>query len=134
MERKFWRYMMPAAILLGIQSCEKLDFRSMPPQPIITHQEIDTVIQQDASFSRTLLSFSPACSSQITTQAQHAGISNLATDASGDATYQYTPTSGFSGYDSVVITMTGAQNNGTNPNTDGKETIITTIRITVQGK
>jgi hypothetical protein len=134
MAQKLFRIVLPLLSLWIMQSCEKLNFRSMPPSPIIKHEVTDTVIQQDASFSKKIISFSPVCTSQITTQAMHADVSKLTTDAAGNATCEYTPAAGFSGKDSVVITMTGAQNNGKNPNTDGKETIITTINITVQGK
>lgn len=125
---------MALATLCVIPSCEKLDFRSPPPDPITKNNTVDASIKQDATYTYSVAAVSPLCTSQITTDAQHASTSKLTTDANGNATYSYSPAANYAGTEQVVVTMSGAQNNGSNPNTDGKETIITTFNITVEAK
>ena len=134
MAKAFSLFAAAALALVSMQSCEKLDFRGGPPTPVNKTSTETATLKQNASYSLKIAPVSDVNTTAITTDAAHASVSTLNTDADGNAVYAYTPATDYAGPDKVVITMTGIQNNGTNPNVDGKLILVTTINISVLAK
>lgn len=87
------------SMIAGMASCKK---EKTPEAPAIT-QTYDVSLKVGESYTFTLPKNLRNDPYEITTQAQHASISELDVSSSGDRIYKYTPEAGYSGTDQVIV-------------------------------
>jgi hypothetical protein len=127
-----------AACLLMFQSCNKMDHGH--GGSITTTETVNATISANTGYSYALPKIGSGSESKITVSAQHAFISVIAADNNGNAVYQYTPASGYSGTDAVVVTTTGEEEHGGchhgnsghhHDNDEDDKTTVTTFNLTI---
>lgn len=90
-----------SCVIAGMASCKKED--TTAPTPSAQTQTINVSLRAGESYSYTLPSNLPAAQYGITTPAQHASFSELSASSSGEQLYKYTPASGYTGTDQVIV-------------------------------
>jgi hypothetical protein len=85
-------------MMAATPSCKKEE----TPSPAATTQTIDVSLKTGESYTFSFPGNSNA-PFEITTEAQHASISQLCCDSAGNKLYKYTPEAGFSGTDQVIL-------------------------------
>ena len=133
-----------AALAMSWQSCRKCDMDG--DRPKIVSQTITASIAENSTYSYALPAPDSRSISEITGTAGHSSESFISTDVNGNKTYNYTPAANYYGTDVVVITTHGGclpggpnagghgncNHGGGHPGGD-RQTIITTINITITG-
>ncbi len=92
--------------LISMPSCKKE--HNAPP----INETVNTNLNVDQTYSYTLPANANPEGFKISTQSSHASVSTIAKDASGNFVYNYTPTSGYTGADNVVISNGGEEHHG----------------------
>lgn len=85
--------------VLSTVACRK---KEMPPKPAI-QQTVNVQLKANEAYTFVLPKNKRNDEYEITSSAQHATISQLGVDASGNRIYQYTPVSNFTGIDQVIV-------------------------------
>jgi hypothetical protein len=98
MKKMFLMLATAGTMMAGLASCTKED----TPAPAITQTE-NVSLRVGESYTFTLPKNLRDDPYEITTPAQHASVSELGVNSSGDRIYSYTPAAGYSGTDQVVV-------------------------------
>ncbi|MGZ3862592.1 MAG: hypothetical protein ACXVPN_02235 [Bacteroidia bacterium] len=91
--------LMAGIVALSATACRK---KEMPPKPPV-QQTVDVALKTNQAYTFTLPKNKRNDAYEITANPQHAMISKLGADASGNFVYEYTPVSNFSGTDQVIV-------------------------------
>jgi hypothetical protein len=88
---------LPLALLIGLSGCKKDDSTVVNSS---TSETVAATVTEEQGYAYTI---SSGESVTVMTEAVHASVSKVSSDASGITTYSYVPVAGYTGLDSVVI-------------------------------
>jgi len=129
------------AAIIGMSSCEKLDFSTAPPDDVFTTSTVHVTINQNEEYTYTVPSFSSDCVTGVSRQPRYFSKSLVLSNASGQSVYHFQPSTAYLGLDTVELTTKGTPlsgSGGADPNDPtgtiheaGTQTMITTMYIKV---